>query len=205
MKYIVKTSEPESLKIWKELQKETPNCNYGSLQNPEKRELHQSLLNEQGKICCYCQSRIDLDSSHIEHLKPQSLYRDESLTYQNLLASCQGEDTASRKPVHCGHKRQNEPLSVTPLDTDCEQFFVYTEDGQIFDSPNSTKSVAKTIDLLGLNIPKLQRMRKSAIANLELETLTPEDKQLLIEFYSRSDEVGDFQEFCTTILSVLQN
>jgi uncharacterized protein (TIGR02646 family) len=204
MKYIVKAIEPESLSEWKLLQQQTPNYNYANLQNPQKRELHQSLLNEQGKICCYCQRQIALNSSHIEHLKPQSLYPEESLTYENLLASCQGEDDPSRKPVHCGHKRQNEPLLITPLDVDCEQLFVYTDDGQILANPNSMKPIAEMIELLGLNIPKLQRMRKGAIANLKLEELTPEEIQRLIEGFSRRSEAGDFQEFCTVILSILQ-
>ena len=42
------------------------------LQNPEKRELHEALIQEQGDICCYCGMRITRESSHIEHLKPQS-------------------------------------------------------------------------------------------------------------------------------------
>jgi uncharacterized protein (TIGR02646 family) len=205
MKYISKTEEPESLRAWKALQIETPNCRYKHLPNPEKQELHQALLDDQGKICCYCQVEIALRSSHIEHLKPQSSHPDETLNYQNLLASCQGEGETSRKPAHCGHKRGNELLPITPLDPNCEDWFVYTEDGQILANPNSVASTEaeKTIELLDLNIPKLRRMRASAIRQLRISTLTPEQKQMLIEHYNAFDEFGCYSEFCATIVHIL--
>jgi uncharacterized protein (TIGR02646 family) len=146
-----------------------------------------------------------LRSSHIEHLNPQSSHPDETLNYQNLLASCQGEGETSRKPAHCGHKRGNELLPITPLDPNCEDWFVYTEDGQILANPNSVASTEaeKTIELLDLNIPKLRRMRASAIRQLRISTLTSEEKQMWIEHYNACDEFGCYSEFCTTIVHIL--
>jgi uncharacterized protein (TIGR02646 family) len=207
MKYISKTEEPQSFKKWKELQRETRNCDYKSLQNPEKRELHQALVEEQRSICCYCQVRIGLTTSHIEHLKAQCFEPDESLNYQNPLASCQGEGEKPRKPEHCGHKRGTVTLPVTPLDLHCEDSFVYTDNGQILANPNlqCCRNAQETIALLGLGISKLQRMRESAIQGIDVNSLTPEDKQKLIDYYDNLNEAGDYEEFCTAIVYVLKS
>ena len=60
--------------------------------NPySKRELKQSLLEDQGYICCYCGKRIENDSTTpIEHLNPKSIYKNRTYDYTNLLASCDG-------------------------------------------------------------------------------------------------------------------
>jgi hypothetical protein len=50
---------------------------------------------------------------------------------------------------------------------------------------------------------KLRRMRASAIRQLNVSTLTPEQKQMLIEYYNAFDEFGCYSEFCTTIAHVL--
>jgi uncharacterized protein (TIGR02646 family) len=102
VKYIKKGEEPGSFKTWKALARTTPNWGYSYLQNPEKRELHEALIREQGYICCYCGMRIIRESSHIEHLKPQSLPDpDLSVDYTNLLASCQRE-REPKKPYIVG-------------------------------------------------------------------------------------------------------
>jgi uncharacterized protein (TIGR02646 family) len=206
MKYISKQTEPQRFSEWKKEQQETPNYRYGNLQNPEKKELHQSLLQEQGHICCYCQIRIELSNSHIEHLKPQSSHPNDDLEYGNLLASCQGENEGSRKPEHCGHKRGNELLSITPLDIDCEDAFLYTDDGQILANPNGANphSADKTIEQLGLNIPKLTRMRASVVKNLDLDTLTQDDRQKFVQYYESLNPSGHYEEFCAVIVSLLK-
>ncbi len=168
MKYIKKGEEPESFTAWKALAKTTPNWGYKYLQNPEKRELHDALLREQGYICCYCGMRITRESSHIEHLEPQSIPDpDLSLEYTNLLASCQRE-REPKKPIHCGIAKDDwydETLMVSPLQPNCADFFIYTDDGQILETNTSDKKVAAatTIDRLCLNIPKLKAMREEVI------------------------------------------
>ena len=81
MRYIQKGEEPECLAKWKAKWKALENeegkslyINYDNFLNPEKAELHDCLLREQGYICCYCGIGIDRNYSHIEHLKPQSKY-----------------------------------------------------------------------------------------------------------------------------------
>ncbi len=212
MKYIKKGEEPESFKTWKAVARTTPNWGYSYLQNPEKRELHDALLREQGYICCYCGMRITTESSHIEHLKPQSTPDpDLSVEYTNLLASCQRE-REPRKPIHCGVAKDNwydENLMVSPLKPNCSDFFIYTDDGQILDTdiPEKKAAATATIDRLCLNIPKLTAMREEVIKNLladiDIDELTDEEKQKLVQGFEQPDANGQYEEFCGAIAYIL--
>ncbi|OWY21398.1 TIGR02646 family protein [Sphingobacteriales bacterium UPWRP_1] len=88
--------------------------------------LRKNLLKEQGYICCYCQSQIDLANVNglslmrVEHFIPKGgTEKDESLQleYSNLLASCMGNvklenDDAS---IHCcDHTKSQRRLQVIP-------------------------------------------------------------------------------------------
>lgn len=212
MKYIKKGEEPESFKTWKALARTTPNWGYSYLQNPEKRELHEALIREQGYICCYCGMRITRENSHIEHLKPQSLPDpDLSVEYTNLLASCQRE-REPKKPVHCGVAKDNwydESLMVSPLKPNCTDFFIYTDDGQILetDTPETKAVAATTIERLCLNIPKLiairQEVIKKLLADIDIDELTDEDKQKLVQGFEQPDANGQYEEFCGAIAYIL--
>ena len=209
MRHIRKGQEPKSLTDWKASQSTTPNCYYECLQNPEMRELRRELLQQQGYICCYCESRIDLSSSHIEHLKPQCDCTDaETVEFTNLLACCQGEGEISPKPEHCGQKRGSQALKITPLEPACVEAFAFTEDGQIFaNSTQATQEAATSvIEVLGLNIRKLQRMRESAIQQnlMDFETFTDMERQKLIQFYESANASGQYEEFCSAIAHVLK-
>jgi uncharacterized protein (TIGR02646 family) len=97
MRYIKKQEAPPEFTEWKAQENEDwkPfwNSKATNFRNPQKEIVHQSLLTEQGYICCYCQRRINLNNSHIEHFKPkdESCYPELSLEYTNFLASCQKE------------------------------------------------------------------------------------------------------------------
>ncbi|MGK7925879.1 MAG: retron system putative HNH endonuclease [Spirulina sp.] len=154
MKYIKKNEEPEIFRDWKALANEDWQPNWDeNFQSPEKPAVHRSLLREQGSICCYCGREITRETSHIEHLKPRSLYPDLALNYSNLLASCQGEST--------------EPL--------------------------------------GLNINKLQTLRKNAIDGvlLAVEGLTEEEILQFSRAYREFDSNNEYRPFCTAIAYIL--
>ena len=72
----------------------------------DKKPLKQSLLREQGFVCCYCGQRIfNNEKTPIEHLEPKSLkdsqgnYQnlDDINNYQNLMASCAG---SAKRIIH---------------------------------------------------------------------------------------------------------
>ncbi len=209
MKYIKKGEEPESFKAWKSLARTTQNWGYSYLQNPEKRELHEALIREQGYICCYCGMRITRDSSHIEHLKPQSSTDPNlSVEYTNLLASCQRE-REPKKPIHCGVAKDDwhdEDLMVSPLQPNCTDFFIYTDDGQILeiDTPDKKDAALETIKRLRLDIPKLNNMREAAIKNLYIDELTDEEKHKLLQAFEEPNANGQYEEFCSAIAYILK-
>lgn len=53
-----------------------------------RRKLRESLIEEQGHICCYCMKKIFLDNSHIEHFWPKTFFPQIDLEYNNIFASC---------------------------------------------------------------------------------------------------------------------
>lgn len=218
MRYIKKQKTPQEFLDWKAQANEDWQPSWDDLQNPEKNIVRQSLLKEQGYICCYCQRRIDLNNSHIEHFKPKdkNCYPELSLEYNNLLASCQKErinilvdqeeQSYPEDPVHCGHLKKNwydEKLTVSPLEPDCANYFHYTEEGQI---KGKNEAANITIKKLGLDNSKLTRARRKIIqgylGNEEL-LLSKEDIEKLIAKFDQVNEKEEYDEFCGVLIYVL--
>jgi hypothetical protein len=133
------------------------------------------------------------------------------LEYTNLLASCQRE-REPKKPIHCGVAKDDwhdEHLLVSPLQPNCADFFIYTDDGQILATDASEKNAAatKTIKQLRLDIPKLKAMREEVIKNLlagiDVFTLTEEEKQKLLQGFEQPNANGQYEEFCAAIAYIL--
>jgi uncharacterized protein (TIGR02646 family) len=211
VKYIKKSEEPQSFTAWKKLANDDWQPIWDNFSKPQKIDVHDSLLQEQGFICCYCGRRITRENSHIEHLKPRKTYQNLALEYTNLLASCQRE-RERKEPLHCGSKKDewyDEHLMVSPLDINCSEFFRYTEDGQILATEILGKESAAntTINKLGLNIDKLQTMRSQAIEAIfeGFEELTDDEKQKLLQGFSQPDAQGYYEEFGTAITYLLQS
>lgn len=112
MKRIYKNDEPQEILQWKSKFKNKNGrvprySDLNEVENlPHKILLKNSLLSEQGHICCYCCKPIRTDNSHIEHIRPKERdeYRAISLEYENLLASCQGYHD---REENCGHSKDN--------------------------------------------------------------------------------------------------
>ncbi|MHC8409140.1 retron system putative HNH endonuclease [Pseudomonas sp. Hz4] len=167
MKRVIKGTEPALFIQWKALANEEWIPSYSILRNPEKHALHESLLCEQGYVCCYCGNKITLESSHIEHFRPQKPFNHLELEYTNLHASCQGE-TEESKPAHCGHKKGNrfsENSHISPLEEDCERQFRFTLIGQI-ESANADTPAKNMIDILALDISFLNTRRKQKLEGI---------------------------------------
>lgn len=211
MKSIQKGEEPESFANWKKLANENWTPTYDGLRGEVKTDLHHSLLREQGYICCYCGMGIAVDSSHLEHLKPQRYYQSLALEYRNLLASCQRE-SKKFEPVHCGKKKDDwydEQLMVSPLEANCADFFRYQGSGEILPTDEADKkdAAAKTIDKLGLDIDKLRAMRREAIDGIleAIDGLTGEEIQLLAQGCEKPDANGQYTPFCGAITYILKH
>ncbi|NES72988.1 MAG: TIGR02646 family protein, partial [Okeania sp. SIO2D1] len=80
-----------------------------------------------------------------------------------------------KEPPHCGVKKADwydEKLMVSPLENHCSDFFIYTGSGEILPTNvlERKKAAETTIDKLGLDIDKLNAMRREAIDGI-LEAL----------------------------------
>jgi len=138
------------------------------LQNPQKRDLHLSLLNEQGHLCCYCGRRIGPEDSHVEHFRPQELFQTLELDYENLHASCIRQKNPG-SPLHCGHHKGNwfeEHLHISPLEEACEERFSYLLTGEIQSAKETDPAAVKMIEVLALDIPYLNNRREEAIIRM---------------------------------------
>ena len=163
MKYIKKTSEPkffiiDTKELIEKLKVATEKSEVWNDDYKEKRKLKEYLLkNEQNYLCAYCEAKVTLDVSHIEHIKPKSLdYNNLTFDYSNLIVSCNGtcfSDT--NKPRTCGHRKGNkfdEDMFLNPTKIkNIRDYFIYTGNYYI-GSSNLDKNKAKyTMDLLELN------------------------------------------------------
>ena len=223
MRYIKKGQEPQIFTDWKAKENDDWKPIYSNLQKPEKPIVHDALLEEQGYICCYCGMSITSDISHIEHLQPQNEKDSDkpkdlemAIDFSNLLASCgfsekykisdseQKYETVLHCLQHCGCKRGNKPLSVSPLQVDCADFFRYTGSGEIrpVEDPAKQQAASETIQTLNLKHENLTAMRESAIigALQDLEELTTADLEMLIKSYEQPNQ----QAFSFAIAYILK-
>lgn len=206
MKYIKKGESPQSLEEYKK----TEGASYEDLNKNHtwiKREIKNSLITEQGGICCYCGTRIEQTDSVIEHFKPKArdLFPELQLEYSNLLASCFGgqidKRTNRRFPLCCDASKKYRVIEVSPTDPDCESCFKYDDEGNIY---GTTPEARHAIQILNLNNEVQKNRRRAAIqvySNLPKET----DWQDEIRFLSARDRNGLYQPYCFAAIYYIKN
>ena len=201
MKHIVKDRNTPLFDKWKASDNEDWQPTYEDLRGTEKKEVKDSLMKEQGYICCYCERRLTDDDSHIEHFTPQSNNAVDPLDYSNMLCSCQNQ-LVQGDDRHCGVSKGNwfdKDLLISPLYLDCEGHFAFTADGKIHPDNESDVAATKTIEKLKLDIGILNDSRKKAIEPFLYEGLDGEDFLKFVNGYLKKNSSGMFGEFWTTI------
>lgn len=204
MKFIVKGPEPTELLSWKAQANEDWQPTYDDLRDPEKTAVLNALLLDQGYLCCYCERSIAAGDCHIEHMIPQSNGNVDPLDYSNLLCSCQ-RDLKKVEPRHCGHKKDEwfEPnLFISPLDLQCERAFTFLPNGEILPGCESDEAASTTIEKLGLDIPKLTKMRKEVFEPFLDANLSELDLRDFVAGYLQKDKDGRFSAFHVAVETV---
>ena len=199
MKQITKGAEPPEFADWKSADRMAHRPSWNRVNSELKTYVHEFLMREQGFICCYCESRISMDDSHVEHLRPSSRYPHLQLDYDNLLCSCLREQSSGERD-HCGHKKASwfdEQMLIAPLQQGCEGRFRFTANGEIQPRSSSDVAAATTIKRLALDLPKLNALRAAALDEL-CDLPLPDIRRVL---NGRQDE--SFPEYYTTIKDVL--
>lgn len=211
MRFIQKHAEPNELLEWRKTEKQ--NRTY---QDMPKRAVRQSLLEEQGYLCCYTGQPIDLTSSHIEHLKPQSVSKaegkeEETFSYENLLAAYPSDEYERNRGkcpygAHYREDNYNRDEFITPLTADCEKYFHFDLFGKIAPRSPQDKRAEYTIRLLYLDHPELDDLRKQAIRGaLFMRKLRPGQLQRIADSYSTFDGNGKLRPYCFVIQQVAQD
>ncbi|RYJ39655.1 TIGR02646 family protein [Flavobacterium anhuiense] len=219
MKRIIKGNEPASfIKFKQDNAKAGITIRYDNgLGNAERKPIKEALLTEQGFICAYTLKRIDEDSCHIEHLKPEELCRKlmeegietvSDLDYSNMVA-CFPKDAPKGTPKqkYFGAIKKDASWAndgkdyILPLQANCEDHFQYFISGEV---KGVTTKGKNTVSLLALDHSTLINERKDAIEAFIGKT-NPIRKgktiQAIAEIDKRSN--GKYVEFCIPLKHAL--
>lgn len=205
MRRINKRGEPNTLTIFKG---NNPVSRYSDLSNGNEHvrvDIRNSCLNEQFFLCAYCCNIITANTSHNEHVVSQNSIHGKDLTldYNNIIASCN-----SKK--HCGHKKGNVEIYLTPLMPECEIEIIYQLNGKM---RHTTPRAQSMIDTLQLRNNALANTRKQIIDLVlfqyvdDLIDLNIEDDdylRLIIDEISQPDNDGKLEAFAPVIANVLR-
>jgi len=212
MKHVKKAGVPHFYKAWRKTMEGTANEDYpNGLLNPTKGKLHEALLTEQGYLCAYTMKRIGTDTSHIEHIKPETLCRADlvgsDLDYENMLA-CFPAYGMERRYRYGAQERddwwENGGADfVKPLDPNCEKRFCFDLDGNIKAVSNHA-AAAKTIEKLGLAHSTLTEDRMRVIHEFVFgengdDPLPVAKAKLACGTICSANKQGEFNEFCVAI------
>jgi uncharacterized protein (TIGR02646 family) len=208
MKHIKKKQPPRDLIAWthakaKDAEGQKMNWGYDDMPATIRQQTKDSLIREQGGLCCYSGRRIRSETSHIEHLKPQDeCVNHEDTDYRNLLAAYPSADAKVELP-YGAHKKKNwyVPLMfIHPLRSDCEKRYIYRDDGRILPARANDKSAIETIVHLGLDNPELKRLRSNAIhVALFEDELSKGEVRRLQKAMDNLNAKGEYPEYCFVI------
>ncbi len=205
MKHIVKGKEPQSL-LEHRLQ---PHANYDNY--PQKDDLRESLLTQQGYICCYCMGRIAKDKMKIEHWQPQSSYPTLQLAYQNLLGACQGNQGKPKNLQHCDTSKGESEITINPTDAKCDKLIKYGAKGNGKISSGDVTIDRELNEVLNLNIETLTKNRQAVVDAVikGLGTKYP-DKTWTVEIltkeiakYTQLNQDSQYREYCQVAIYYL--
>jgi len=213
MKWIDKRTPLSSFEQWKSSFAKTKGRapQFDDLIGEPRQTLKENLLKEQGYICCYCMSEIDLWNVHIEHFIPRSapkrdpakyLGQDIELGYENLFLSCEGEHFQRDR---CGRYKDDDPADnlLSPANPLSDSVFEYTVDGHI---SSKKPQAANLITAANLESAALIRHRDTAIYTSGFfDDDFEEKKEDLLRLYESKDEQGAFTPFCMAILYIMEN
>lgn len=225
MKKITKGVQAPGLTEWFEANADLPqNLSYGAAEFPFNKVL-KGLLVEQGFICAYTLLRINENSAHVEHLKPQTLCRKEDqerkkahqrqlredIAWTNMVA-CTPEPNSKVKPPYGATKKDDwwdNSNFLSPLNETCEGRFAFKADGKIL--PNSATDVAavETIKNIGLDNDKLSELRKTAFLSAGIHrrsekaiTSVAKVEQLIARWSRKNQVTSECEEFCVPLVQV---
>lgn len=176
-----------------------------------KQAIKQRRLIDQGGLCAYTLMRITLKTSHVEHLKPQTLSRkndrasyfiEETVDYGNMVL-CYPNEEASGGVGYGAPYRGEANLALTPRDARCERLIQYHQDGNV--DSEDTRVDEMLSKVLNLNHPTLVDRRKESYnrAGVGLRRssnlLSEKEAERLAESVLKMNAKDELAPFCAGI------
>lgn len=217
MKYIQKAGCPQAYSRWCSTVAGTAKSDWREVTSAHKGQLLATMIEEQGALCAYTMRRIGNDSSHVEHIKPQSACRAElsgsDLDYANLVA-CFPRDGMKGTFRYGARKKDswwenNGAEFVSPLQPTCERFFRFDLDGSITAMGNREAAARTTIGVLALDHESLTEDRRRVIEEFiygpsGTDPMSSASAQRARALICDRDGLGRFCEFCVAIRDALE-
>jgi uncharacterized protein (TIGR02646 family) len=176
-------------------------------------EIRRKRLEDQGHLCAYTMMRIDMGSSHNEHLVPRTVSRaegrvEETLAYANIVACYPGEEQKGGCPF--GAKaRRDLPLVLKPTDPGCEGRLRYDRvSGRVEPAQASDAELLEQLNkILHLNHETLVARRKTAYEKAGVgegcrEPISATQARLLAREVVRNRQGGELTPYCVAIAQV---
>ena len=180
MRKIEKRAEPQELTQWRAANQADPdgsgiNFGYDLLrQSPAVvNRLMDSLLAEQGGLCAYTGRRIDRETTHVEHLRPQTSWKAQrglDVAYSNMVG-CWPQPNGPRSQ-YGAHPKEDWPapgeegLFVSPFSSGCEARFAFNQRGEIKPAKPADQAAGTTIEKLKLDNKLLTALRRQEIESV---------------------------------------
>lgn len=211
MKKVIKTHPPKEFRDWLR-ENAKLDCSYAALQGKDAHvKLKDHLIQEQGFLCAYTGRLIDKGSSHVEHIKPQTVCeRREDVEYRNLLACfpADGGDISHGYGAPVKGGKWDQGRFISPCSDDCERHFKFTWAGAIKPNNEDDDPAAYTIDLLKLDHIGLKGMRGGAIKGFfglssRSKPLSKKEAEKLLPIIAKPDSQGKLRPFCFVLKQLL--
>lgn len=216
MKYIQKTECPNSYSDWCTKVAGTNKSDWREVPSAQKNMILAAMIEDQGGLCAYTMRRINIKSSHVEHIKPRSRCQQDlcgsDLDYSNLVACFPRHDVKGQPRYGARLKDDwwdNDGAEfVSPLHLTCEQVFRFKLNGEI-EAVNNRIEAITTIDVLGLDHRSLTEDRKRFIEEFIYgptgdNPMSYADAQRAWNSICNRSEDSLFYEFCVALRSALE-
>lgn len=215
MRYIASNESPRALLNWKS-QRATGGqvLDFEQLGRVEldgvdvdvKQAIKEQRLIDQGGLCAYTMMRITLDTSHVEHLKPQATSREENLIEETVdygnMVLCYPKKEESGGVGYGAPFRGKADLALTPRDLKCERLIQYHLNGRVQSEDAEVEKMLS--EVLNLNHTTLVDRRKETYRRERLglrssNPLTEKQAERLADSVLEMNAKNELAPFCVGI------
>lgn len=179
----------------------------------DKHAIRVQLLKEQKGLCAYCMRRIRNDEhTVIEHLRPVDSFPEGALSYENMMACCDGGRSLDVKPhiLCCDAAKGNALLTISPYNQEQIRKIRYDRNGRIYTYPQDQQldhdinyklmlngELDENGELINDTATRLVYGRKQVYRDYEtlIKGLSKRNKNIKSALLKRKQEILDTSEY----------